>query len=518
MRAMVKKIQDLRHLGIEDKGLPLPKICVVGDQSAGKSSLIEGMSEIKVPRSAGTCTRCPLEINLVEGESGTVWSCRVLLTKKYMFDSTLAKGKQVTRAKPLGPWIEQEHEEFVFATLTDKDELQEVLKWAQLAVLNPGRSPKEFTMAENSEADPTYTQVKFSPNVIRLDISAPGFPNLSFFDLPGVINVTEIDDEKYLVTLVENLVREYIKSPNCIALLAMPMTDDATNSSAARLIREVPGARDRTMGVLTKPDRIQCEEGYGQWLEILHGSKFSIGHGYYVIKNNPNPLVDHVQARQEELHFFSRPPWTTELDEFNDRFGTRNLQGALSKLLLRQIENSLPSIVEQINHRLHTVEAELATLPDPPTANIPFILCDKLHVYSTNVKAHLDGGLRDYPFQKQWSQIAGDFQKYISDSRPTLKLREENPNWRNAVFPGGSDPDLEITFTQSSPSKRKASANNDAESKRVKIIESPAPATRPSNGGYKADFVTEHFAAFKGTPFSRLNTEYIMLTLILSSG
>lgn len=498
MRTMVKKIQDLRHLGIEDKGLPLPKICVVGDQSAGKSSLIEGMSEIKVPRSAGTCTRCPLEINLSEGEPGATWSCRVLLLKKYMFDSTMAKGKQVTRAKPLGPWVEQDPEETLFATLSDKDEVQEVLKWAQLATLNPGQSPKAYMAGQDAGTDPTYTQVKFSPNVIRLDISAPGFPNLSFFDLPGVINVTEIDDEKYVVTLVENLVREYIKSPNCIVLLAMPMTDDATNSSAARIIREVPGARDRTMGVLTKPDRIQCEEGYDQWLEILRGSKFSIGQGYYVVKNNPNPLVDHAQARKEELHFFSRPPWTTELNEFSDRFGTCNLQGALSKLLLSQIENSLPSIVDQINSRLHGVDAELATLPDPPTANIPFILCDKLHFYSTNIKSHLDGGLRDYPFQKQWGQIAADFQKYITDSRPTLKLREESPNWRNSTFPGSGDPDLEITHTQPSPSKRKAPTNGETEFKRIKILASPAPSARPGNGNTKADFATDHFAVFKG--------------------
>jgi len=40
---------------VEDLDLPHPKIVVVGDQSTGKSSLIEGMSEIKVLRSAGTC-------------------------------------------------------------------------------------------------------------------------------------------------------------------------------------------------------------------------------------------------------------------------------------------------------------------------------------------------------------------------------------------------------------------------------------------------------------------------------
>lgn len=31
MKTLVKKIQDLRHLGIEDSNIALPKICVVGD-------------------------------------------------------------------------------------------------------------------------------------------------------------------------------------------------------------------------------------------------------------------------------------------------------------------------------------------------------------------------------------------------------------------------------------------------------------------------------------------------------
>lgn len=136
----------LHHLGLDNLDLPLPKIVVVGDQSTGKSSLIEGMSEIKVPRSSGTCTRCPLEINLSES-STDAWSCKVLLCKKYMYKGThgqavtRGKGKPeaATRQRPLGPWILQDTEEIYFAAVASKEDVPNVLKLAQLATLNPSK-------------------------------------------------------------------------------------------------------------------------------------------------------------------------------------------------------------------------------------------------------------------------------------------------------------------------------------------------------------------------------------------
>ena len=121
-----------------------------------------------------------------------------------------------------------------------------------------GTDPKRY-MPGNVSAQEDYLQVKFSPNVIRLDISGQGLPNLSFYDLPGVINVSDTPEEGYLVNLVKNLVKEYVQAEDSINLLAIPMTDDPANSSASQLIREL-GAEARTLGVLTKPDRRQVGE------------------------------------------------------------------------------------------------------------------------------------------------------------------------------------------------------------------------------------------------------------------
>lgn len=347
VKELVQAVQELRHLGVEDLVLPLPKIVVVGDQSTGKSSLIEGISGIKVPRSAGCCTRCPLEINLTEstGSDECEWTCSVSLYKKYNYEGNLGTGRVMgktafkfegaTRTRPLGPWTMQDSEDFHFATVTSKNEVEHVLYLAQLATLNPG-SPYERYLPGNPKPK-DERQVKFSPNVVRLDISGPGLPNLSFTDLPGVINVSD-EGEDYLISLVKNLVKEYVKADDCINLLAMPMTHDPANSSAARLVREVR-AESRTVGCLTKPDRREESESLEQWIEMLNGERFRLGFGYHVIKNNPDPGVDHATARKEEETFFAQEPWTTSLGSYADRFGTLLLQTALSQRLTAQIRS-----------------------------------------------------------------------------------------------------------------------------------------------------------------------------------
>ncbi|KAL5001869.1 P-loop containing nucleoside triphosphate hydrolase protein [Aspergillus recurvatus] len=416
MTNLVKKIKDLRHLGIEDSHITLPKICVIGDQSTGKSSLIEGMSEIKVPRSSGTCTRCPMEINLSDSKRGEPWTCRVYLSRKYMYDGS-GKMTKPKKTQPLGPWLPMEQEDEHFITITEKTQTSEAIKCAQLAILNPGSSPANYLPNMTGGSDLHDCEVKFSPNIIRLDISAHGFPNLSFYDLPGVINQVESDKESYLVKLVENLVRDYISQDNCIILLTIPMTDDVMNSSAAK----------RALGVLTKPDRVQAGDSYTQWIEILEGVKFRLEHNYYVVRNNPDPSVEHSVARQEEDDFFMSPPWT-----------------ALSKLLFQQIQGCLPLIIEEIDKRAYRIDEELSRLPAPPSANVPYILCKKLHTFEERIHCQIDGGSREYPLQKIWNNIAEDFKRALVKTRPTVKLLADLDKQKIAISRDDDDSECEV--------------------------------------------------------------------------
>ena len=385
-----------------------------------------------------------------ESKPGDLWICHVSLHKKYVYEGSQGRlstirgpvrtNEGATRARPLGPWIAQDAEDTPFATTTDKDQVAELLEWAQTATLNPGSSPDLYQpCSPNFNGDRT-NQVKFSPNVVRLDIRGPNLPNLSFYDLPGVINVSDIAEEEYLVNLVKNLVKEYIKDEKCINLLTLTMTDDPANSSASKLIRDMR-AESRTVGVLTKPDRVQSAESLEQWVQILDGDKFKLGHDYYIVMNNPDVQVDHATARAQERQFFQvNEPWATQLKNYERRFGTLRLQTALSTKLTAQIRLSLPRITEQVLEKAQQVKARLDQIPEPPVGNLARQIHEKLFIFELETNKQLDGGDPEYPFRKEWNALVQDFRKVLADSRPLLFQTDPAPRARSGIEMGTPTP------------------------------------------------------------------------------
>ncbi|KAL8815160.1 MAG: hypothetical protein Q9223_005679 [Gallowayella weberi] len=497
MKALVTLVQNLRDLGVEDLVLPLPKICVLGDQSTGKSSLVEGISGIKVPRSSGTCTRCVLEINLSASDANTPWRCSVYLQKAYIYEGSqaaTARGERATRARPLGPWVAQGlPESSLFFKTTNKADVPQALWLAQLATLNPSSDPAKYFPGAKIRPDDRI-QVKFSPNVVRVDISAPELPNLSFYDLPGIINQAEVPEEEYLCKLVVNLAKTYAGNDSCINLLAIPMTDDAANSTASKLVQELD-AQHRTIGVLTKPDRVQSGESMTQWVDILDGRKFRLGHGYYVVKNNSNPEVSNAVAREEEDQFFENEPWVRTLGSHFDRFGTFKLQTMLSKLLKAQIRTSLPTITERVRSKTQEIIARLKDLPEPPEGNLSLKIYEKILQFEADLRCHLDGGSEMYPFQKEVHAAAIQFRNTIAFSYPRLSLADlvaaTRPSsqlpYRSSATPTPSgnrrseiiiDSDEEDRAAQKfpqtpSPIKRKQAVSNSTPSKRSRLENIP---------------------------------------------
>ncbi|XP_025071197.1 interferon-induced GTP-binding protein Mx1-like [Alligator sinensis] len=76
VRPCIDLIDSLRALGVE-KDLALPAIAVIGDQSSGKSSVLEALSGVALPRGSGIVTRCPLELKLKKSHVPEDWKGKI---------------------------------------------------------------------------------------------------------------------------------------------------------------------------------------------------------------------------------------------------------------------------------------------------------------------------------------------------------------------------------------------------------------------------------------------------------
>jgi hypothetical protein len=265
-------MDDLQKLGLSDLNIQLAKCVVVGetplpskalflyltnifflgDQSAGKSSVIEAISGVKVPRSGGTCTRCPMFVKM-ESSTGphSEWQATVSLRYMYTYVPDPRKKAECEPNFPMWQKKPLPYQEILFAQTKVEEELGDIIACAQSAILNPGKDAARFVPGSVKNILAIPRQADFSPNLVCISISAPGLPNLSFYDLPGVIISKGDPAKEKLKKVIDSLVLEYIGDDHALVLLTMALEGDwDTNSNAAVHLRQTRST-GRCVGRLT---------------------------------------------------------------------------------------------------------------------------------------------------------------------------------------------------------------------------------------------------------------------------
>lgn len=343
LKACNDTLGELQGLGVSHD-VPLPELVLVGDQSAGKSSVMSGLANLDLPRSEGTCTRCPLHIRVSRNSD---WSCRVSLSKEYSYDPPTDRSideKDVTDDDPFFPWRKLRSIQVVeFKTVHDKNEIEDVLRWAQVAILNDdkpheifvpgsGAYARQYSMDQAAE----QTWAKFSPNVVFLEIKGPELPNLSFYDMPGIFQNPADAKDDYLVNVVRNLSMNYIKRESAIIMCSMPMNSDAENSFTFGLARKL-GASNRTIGVLTKADLLPEAGNHNQWLDIMRGTSHRTGLGYFITSRPQGKDLDQLKQWEEAMFdAFTVDQWPESFRPFSNQCGVERLKAFLSQKLGEQ--------------------------------------------------------------------------------------------------------------------------------------------------------------------------------------
>ena len=345
-KKLVDAFSDLSKFGL-DHVVKLPELVLVGDQSSGKSSLMSALTEVRLPRDQGICTKCPSNIKT---SPATTWSCKISLMQYYKYVNPQGKvidSKSVTKKNPFPPWVEQKLEVKDFITIYEKSQLEVAMKWAQIALLNHDQDYEQFipgtgrrAQATNFERERRDAEAGFSPNIIAIEISGPNLPALSFYDLPGIFRVAPDPRNQYLAKVIENLAVKYIEHPNAVIIWALAMKTDPSNSSTGKVILDCK-AEKRCIGVLTNPDHIQVR--HLEFENILRNQDHKVGHGFFVTKQPGEKFTlhgpdYHAQARQEETEFFDTEElWTGEWSSFRPRCGILAIQKFVSDVFADEI-------------------------------------------------------------------------------------------------------------------------------------------------------------------------------------
>ncbi|KAI0350447.1 hypothetical protein OH77DRAFT_1430922 [Trametes cingulata] len=344
--------------------------------------------------------------------SADEWSCQISI--RWEFDSAGKPLEDGVQEVPFGPRI------------TDKDEVEPMLRRAQAAILSTASYGSvahfvDMDLAEvRSRMDPKSgaRPLAFSRNTICVDLRGPDLADLSFVDLPGIVQNAEED----IVNLVEELVTSYADG-NCLILVALPMSDDIENQKAARIAKHADPQGLRTIGVLTKPDTIPAgsTKRKQMWLDVIEGREHPLQHGYYCTRQPDDDQrlegITPAAARAAEVQFFrTTAPWSTST--CLHRYGTANLVKSISELLTRIISDSLPKLLNEVSTQLAATNKALAALP-PQIATEPsaFVL-DLVTKFRNDVVELVQGSPRHPLLVQANNETYARFKRAIRGTAP----------------------------------------------------------------------------------------------------
>lgn len=177
--------------------------------------------------------------------NGSSWEAKVFLRKTYCYipDDRKAWDKSFPQWQEKAPF-----EEVLFCQTENETELGSIIHGAQLAILNPGADQARYVPGSAHEILDASRQAEFSPNVVCVYITAPGLPNLSFYDLPGVIIARGNKNKEILKKFIDNLVAKYIQDDYALVLLTSSLEIDWDIASNAADLVSKTKATSRCVG------------------------------------------------------------------------------------------------------------------------------------------------------------------------------------------------------------------------------------------------------------------------------
>ncbi|KAI8963162.1 P-loop containing nucleoside triphosphate hydrolase protein [Daldinia sp. FL1419] len=323
-RDLLDIVDCLRSHGVSHY-VDLPQIIVCGSQSSGKSSTLESLSGIAFPTSEGLCTRFATELILRRGEKAEI--------KVHIQPSNSRSKTERLRLQ-------------AFTGKTkDQNDFPKIVEAAKEAMGLSGEGSKVF-----------------STDVLRIESTSPTAPNLTLVDLPGLFGASDKNQSDDDAALVQDLVVSYMQQRRSIILAVVAADNPFANQPVTKFAREIDPSGLRTLGLITKPDKIDSDsDSERYYVELAQNLNVKLHLGWHVLRNRSHATAnDSIRERDErEAKFFESSVWNT-IEESNR--GVEALRSRLRNILWKQIQTGLPGVKTEVQTGIKDCKNKLALL------------------------------------------------------------------------------------------------------------------------------------------------------------
>ncbi|CAF0878005.1 unnamed protein product [Adineta ricciae] len=313
-RDLLLAVDRMRELLLDER-VTLPEIVVVGDQSVGKSSVLEAISGIQLPRAQNICTRCPLELRMKTAsnqEYATIRSSASSAKEKRIDDFTTIAA-EVTR-------------------LTSE-------------IAGDG---------VNVSANPIYL------TVYKHDIPY----DLTLVDLPGITRNAISGQADDIHEQILSLINKYIEPSTAIVLHVIPASTDFTTSESMKLAKKFDPQCQRQLIAASKIDKF--DKGIAEKLQGRGSGSMDLQLGCVAVLNRNQHEIDEnisfEEMRKREKQFF-----IDHKDEFQglpDEYkGSEQLVRRLATIQQERIRLTLPGIIKDLKKQIMEKKNKLKKLP-----------------------------------------------------------------------------------------------------------------------------------------------------------